>query len=62
MQTNEAKELYRARSALAELPNARLKTRFAMSQLLVRGLDKVTCFALLAALSMNILTHASKLL
>jgi transposase len=61
VQTEEAKELYRARSALAELPNARLKTRFAMSQLLVRGLDKVTCFALVAVLSMNILTHASQL-
>lgn len=61
MQTDEAKQLYRARSALAELPNARLKTRFAMSQLLVRGLEKVTCFALLTALSMNILTHASQL-
>lgn len=62
MQTEEAKKTYRARAGLCELQNARLKTRFAMAQLLVRGIDKVTCVALMAGLSMNLITHAGSLL
>lgn len=62
MQCDEGKELYRARPGLCELPNAHLKTRLGVARLLVRGLEKVMCMTLLAALSANILAHASALL
>lgn len=62
MQTAEAKELYRARAGLAELPNARLKGRMGLGQLLVRNLPRVTSVALLGALAHNVLSHAAGLL
>jgi transposase len=62
METPEAKELYRARAGLCELPNANLKTRLGLGQLLVRSLPKVTCVALLVALAANLATHAEALL
>lgn len=62
MQTPEAKELYRARAGLAELPNAMFKGRLGLGQFLVRGLTKVTCVALLVALTHNVLAHAQSLL
>lgn len=62
MQCEEGKELYRARPGLCELPNAHLKSRLGLAHFLVRGLEKVTCVALLAALSANILAHASALI
>jgi len=62
MQTVEAKELYRARAGLAELPNAQWKGRFGFCEFLVRGLAKATCVALLTALTTNLLAHATSLL
>jgi hypothetical protein len=62
MQQSEAKETYRARAGLCELSNAHLKQHHGVAQLLVRGLEKVTCVALLAALSQNIVQHATNLL
>lgn len=62
MQTPEAKELYRARAGLAELPNARFKARFGLGEFLVRSLGNVTSVALLGALAHNLLTHSQKLL
>ncbi len=62
MQTPEAKELYRARAGLAELPNARFKARFGLGEFLVRSLGKVTSVALLGALAHNLLTHSHGLL
>ena len=62
MQTHEAKELYRARAGLAELPNARFKSRLGLGHFLVRGLNKVTCVVLLGTLAHNLLSHASGLL
>lgn len=62
MQTPEAKEMYRARAGLAELPNAIFKGRLGLGQFLVRGLNKVTCVALLGTLAHNLLSHASGLL
>ena len=62
MQTEEAKELYRARAGLAELPNARFKSRLGLGHLLVRGLNNVTCVVLLGTLAHNILSHATRLL
>lgn len=62
MHTDDAKRILRARASLSELTNAHAKTRFAMASVLVRGLDKVTCIALLTALTANLLAHASTLL
>jgi transposase len=62
MKTDDSKQLLRARASLCELPNAHAKTRFAMASLLVRGLEKVTCVALLTALTHNVLAHAVNIL
>jgi transposase len=62
METPEAKELYRARAGLAELPNAHFKGRLGLRQFLVRGLANVTSVALLTGLAFNLLGHSSKLL
>jgi transposase len=62
MNTKEAKEKYRARASLCELPNAHLKQHQGIRQALVRGLGKVTCLAMLAALSANLVQHAARLL
>ncbi len=62
MQTPEAKQLYRARASLCELPNAHFKSRLGLAHLLVRGANKVTCAVLLTALTSNLLAHAAALL
>lgn len=62
MQTDEAKRLYRARASLAELPNAHFRSKFGLTEFLVRGLTKVTGVVLLTALAANLLTHAAALL
>ena len=53
---------YRARAGLCELPNAHLKCHHGMDQVLIRGLEKVTCVALLGILTSNLLAHAGALL
>jgi len=58
---DDAKETYRACAGLCELPNAHLEQHHGVAQLLVRGLEKVTCLALLAVLSQNIVQHAANL-
>ncbi len=62
METDEAKRLYRARASLCELMNAHLRSHHGVDHFLVRGLAKVTCVALLAAIASNVLQHASTLL
>lgn len=62
MQSEQAKQTYRARAGLCELSNAHLKTHHGVAQLLVRGLDKVRCVALLAGLAANLVQHAASLL
>jgi transposase len=62
MDTDEAKRTLRARASLCELTNAHAKQRFGLSSVLVRGLEKVTCVALLTALTANLLAHAGALL
>jgi len=62
MQTDEAKQLFRARASLCELPNAHFKSRLGLGHLLVRGLNKITCVALLTALASNLLAHMHALL
>jgi transposase len=62
MATDEAKQTYRARAGLCELPNAHFKCRYGVAQVLVRGIEKVSCVVLLGALVGNLLGHAAALL
>ena len=62
METPDAKEKYRARAGLCELTNAHQKSHHALTQFLVRGLDKVTCVVMLSAIVSNLLQHARHLL
>lgn len=62
MQQPEAKRLYKARAALAELPNAHGKARFGIDHVLVRGLEKVGCVGVMLALAFNLTQHAAALL
>jgi hypothetical protein len=62
MEADQAKQLYRARASLCELTNAHLRTHHGVDHFLVRGLAKVTCVALLAAIASNLLQHAATLL
>jgi transposase len=54
MQTEEAKQIYRKRSEVAEFPNLWLKTKIGLKQFYLRGLAKVTFEAKWAALAYNI--------
>jgi len=62
METPEAKQTYRARASLCELSNAHLKQHHGVTQVLVRGLEKVLCVGLLAGIATNLVQHASALL
>jgi transposase len=62
MTTEAAKTVYRARASLSELMNAHLRSHHGVDQFLVRGLAKVTCVALLAAIASNVLQHAATML
>ena len=62
MKTDDAKRTYRSRAGLCELVNAHLKSHHGTAHVLVRGLSKVTCVALLGALAENLLAHAASLL
>lgn len=62
METDEAKRQYRARAGLCELPNAHLKCHHGVAQVLVRGIERVSCVMVLAALTANLLAHAAALL
>lgn len=61
MPTTDAKRTMRARASLCELANAHFKQRFGLERVLVRGIPKVTCVALLAGLAFNLLQHAARL-
>lgn len=54
MQTDEAKEIYRQRSEVAEFPNLWFKTKIKLRQFSLRGLNKVACEAKWVALTYNI--------
>jgi transposase len=54
MQTEEAKQIYRQRGAVAEFPNAWIKEKLGMRQFRLRGLAKVLLEVLWAALTYNI--------
>jgi hypothetical protein len=59
MKMDQGKRAYRARAALCELSNAHLKCHHGTAAVLVRGLPKVTCVALLGAIAANVLAHAT---
>jgi len=61
MQTERAKELYRARAGLCEWTNAQAAGRFGLRQFLVRGLAKTSCVALLVAITSNLTQHLATL-
>lgn len=54
MKTDEAKNIYRTRSQVAEFPNLWIKTKFGLRQFSVRGLNKVRIESLWAALTYDI--------
>jgi transposase len=54
MHSDEGKQKYRLRGEVAELTNARAKSRYGLSMLSVRGLVAVTCCALLVGITANI--------
>ena len=54
MQTEEAREIYRQRGAVAEFPNAWIKEKLGLRQFRLRGLAKVLLEVLWAALTYNI--------
>jgi len=62
MQTEDAKRVYRARASLVELANAHVKEQLGLDHVLVRGIAKVTCVALMTGLAFNILQNAARLL
>jgi transposase len=62
METEEAKRQYRARAGLCELPNAHFKCHHGVAQVLVRGIERVSCVVVLAVLTANLLAHAAALL
>jgi len=55
MGTEEAKEIYKERSAAAERTNADVRTYRTMDRMLVRGTSKVLCVALWNALALNLM-------
>lgn len=62
MESDGAKQLYRARASLCELSNAHLRTRHGLGLFLVRGLAAATNVVLLGAIASNLLQHAATLL
>jgi hypothetical protein len=54
MGTEAAQEIYRLRSAIAEFPNAWLKSKIGLRHFCLRGLQKVRCEVLWACLTYNI--------
>jgi transposase len=62
MGTPEAKTIYKERASTIETVNAECKTYRGLDQFLVRGIEKVTCVALLSALAYNIVHFGTQLL
>lgn len=61
MASPAARDAYRGRKALSECVNAHVVGRFGLRRMPVRGLAKVTCVALLAAVVLNVLQHSATL-
>ena len=54
MATEQAQAIYRERAPLVEFPNAWIKTKLGLRRFATRGLKKVRCEALWAALTFNL--------
>jgi hypothetical protein len=54
MQTEVAQQIYRLRGAIAEFPNAWLKTKLGLRKFYLRSLKKVRCEVLWACRTYNI--------
>jgi len=54
METEEAKQIYRQRGAVAEFPNAWIKAKIGLRQFCLRGLEKVKMEATWACLTYNV--------
>ena len=54
MATQEAKQIYRQRGAVAEFPNAWIKTKIGLGQFRLRGLAKVTMETMWACLTYRV--------
>lgn len=61
MGTEQAKEVYKERAATVETVNADLKVHRNLGRLLVRGVAKARCVALLAALAYNVIHFGAAL-
>jgi hypothetical protein len=61
MRTDEAREQYKGRASLVENVNAQVKGRYGLTEVTVRGLEKVKCVALLVALAHNLAAHGNDL-
>jgi hypothetical protein len=57
METEETKQLYRSRKAIAERANSNLVKRFGLEPLAVRGVVKVNCVVLMGVIVNNIIEH-----
>ena len=62
MSSEKGKAEYRGRAALVENVNAHARSRYDIKQVLVRGLEKVSCVALMVGLTHNLDAHAAKLI
>jgi transposase len=62
MATEEGKEIYKERAATSETVNADLRSYRGLTQLTVRGLEKIRCVALWCALAYNVMHFAHALL
>jgi len=62
MGTEAAKELYKERAATVETVNGECKTYRGLTQVLVRGIEKVKCVALWSALAYNLVHFGRQLL
>jgi transposase len=62
MASQEGKEIYKQRAATRETVNADLRTYRGLSQITVRGLNKIRCVAMWCALAYNLMHFAQALL
>jgi transposase len=62
MGTDEAKAIYKERASTVETVNAECKTYRGLDQFLVRGIKKVKCVALWAALAYNVIHFGVRLI
>jgi hypothetical protein len=54
MKRPESQAIYKKRAVLAEFPNAWIKTKLKLRRFATRGLERVECEALWAAMTFNL--------